>query len=219
MKNLRVSLFVFLAICLLLAGCSRSGEEGTAEGTGGKSGRAAKKSLPPPLPPILVPSGTTLEVRLIDSLSSKDSAAGDTFRGTLEKAVEIDGKVAFAKGADVTGKVTKAVPSGRLRQRAELWVTITAIEQAGKNYAITASTTGHKEGSKATRDILLIGGGAGAGAAIGGIAGGGKGAGLGAAIGAGAGTVGAMMTGKKDIRFPSETVLRFTLSQDVQVRP
>jgi len=66
--------------------------------------------------------------------------------------------------------------------------------------------------------VLFIGGGSGAGAAIGAAAGGGKGAAIGAAIGAAAGTVGAAATGKKDISFPSETVLRFRLEQELKVQ-
>jgi len=120
-------------------------------------------------------------------------------------------------GADVTGRVTKSVASGRLKERAELWLTLTEVKISGKTYTVSTSTTGQKEGSKATRDVLFIGGGAGAGAAIGGAAGGGKGAGIGAAIGAAAGTAGAMATGQRDIKFPPETVLRFTLEQELKV--
>ncbi len=129
----------------------------------------------------------------------------------------VEGKTVIPKGADVTGRVTRAVPSGRLKERAELWVTLSSVTFGGKTYEVTTSTTGHKEGSKAMWDIVFIGGGAGAGAAIGGAAGGGKGAAIGAAIGAATGTAGAMLTGKRDIEFPPETVLRFRLEQPLTV--
>ena len=164
-----------------------------------------------------LPAGTELNARLVDSLSSKNNNAGDTFKATVDGAVTVNGKTVIPKGAEVTGKVTNAVPSGRLKQRAELWVTLTSVKVGGKAYEISTSTTGQKEGSKATRDVVFIGGGAGAGAAIGGIAGGGKGAGIGAAIGAAAGTAGAMATGKKDIAFPSETLLRFRLEKELTI--
>ncbi len=210
----RQLLVVFmLSLTLTYAGCStKPGEESAPVAKGG----AAKTILPKPA--ISLPAGTALEVRLTTGLSSKDNRAGDTFTGSIENAVVADGKTAIPKGAEVTGRVTNAVPSGRLKQRAELWATLASVKVGGKTYEISTGTTGHKEGSKATRDILFIGGGAGAGAGIGAITGGGKGAGIGAAIGAGAGTAGAMLTGHRDVRFPPESLLRFTLQKEVKIQ-
>ncbi len=221
MKTYRGVLYLLLALTVGLAGCSKPAEEGaegeaSSESSGSSAGSAARRSQSRP-EPIIIPADTTLEVRLISNLNSKESKAGDAFQGTVETPVVVDGKTVIPKGADVTGRVTKAVPSGRLKERAELWVTLSTVTIGGKAYNISSSTTGHKEGSKATRDIVFIGGGAGAGAAIGGAAGGGKGAAIGAAIGAAAGTAGAMLTGRKDIEFPPETVLRFRLEQPLSV--
>ena len=212
MRN-KAILATMLLAAVALTGCSQSGEEGK-EGGGGLT------SIIQPKPqPIVIPAGTNLDVRLTSGLNSKENSSGDTFEGTLDAPVVVGDKVAIPKGADVKGKVTKAVPSGRLKQRAELWVTVTEISVKGKSYEIADSTTGHKEGSKTKRNILFIGGGGGGGAAIGGIAGGGKGAGIGAAVGAGAGVAGAMLTGKRDIKFPPETLLRFELEQPLTVQP
>lgn len=219
-------LFVFtLAVVLVFAGCS-GGEtsstdpaSGGTAGTGGGGSKAAAPKAAPVAPPVTLAADTQLDIRLIDSLNSKTSTDGETFSASLDKAVEVDGRTIIPKGADVTGRVTKAVPSGRLKQRAELWVTLTSVKVGSRTYDISTSTTGVKEGSKATRDVLFIGGGAGGGAAIGAAAGGGKGAAIGAAIGAGAGTLGAAMTGKRDIDFPAETLLRFRLTDAVQVQP
>lgn len=217
-------LFSLLAVMLIFAGCTGSTETGSSEpAAGGGGGGGAKGSAPkaaaPATPPVTLAADTELDVRLISSLSSKTSKDGETFSASVDKAIEVDGKTIIPKGAEVTGKVTKAVPSGRLKQRAELWVTLTSVKVGGKSYDIATSTTGHKEGSKLTRDVVFIGGGAGGGAAIGGLAGGGKGAAIGAAIGAGAGTAAAMLTGQKDIHFPAETQLRFRLTSPVEIRP
>jgi hypothetical protein len=204
---------VTLMLAFALLGCGQKPAEEASPG------KAAKGAAPKPAVVTLsVPAGTELDVRLITGLNSKDNKAGDVFDGTIETAVAVGEKTAIPKGAEVTGKVTSAVASGRLKERAELWVTLTSVKVGGKSYNVSTSTTGHKEGSKATRDILFIGGGAGAGAAIGGATGGGKGAGIGAAIGAGAGTAGAMLTGHRDIKFASETVLRFRLEQDLKLQ-
>jgi hypothetical protein len=199
------------AALVVLAGCSKKEEQTTpAVGTG-----TASKSAPRAA--VTVPAETQLEVRTITSLSSKESQAGGTWEGTLEQPVVAGGKEVIPKGADVTGKVVNAVPSGRLKQRAALSVTLTSIKVGGKSYAISTSTIAQQEGSKTTRDVVFIGGGAGAGAAVGAIAGRGKGAAIGGAIGAAAGTIGAMATGQRDIKFPPESVLRFRLTQDLKL--
>lgn len=202
---------------LVFAGCSAA-PPGEESGEGAESGSQARRAAPRPQP-IVIPAGTALDVRLSTGLSSDENQAGDPFEGTLENAVVLGDRVAIPKGADVKGEVTGAVKSGRLKQRAELWVKLTEISRKGKTYQIASSTTGHKEGSKTTRNILFIGGGAGGGAAIGGATGGGKGAGIGAAIGAGAGTAAAMLTGKRDVKFPPETLLRFNLEEDLRIQP
>jgi hypothetical protein len=215
MKFLRRPWVVVFALSLTLAfaGCSSQPGEESAKGTAGGPAKStvAKSS-------VTVPAETALEVRLTTGLSSKDNKAGDTFTASVEKAVTVNGQTAIPKGAEVTGTVTNAVPSGRMKQRAELAVTLSSVTVGGKKHDLSSSTVGLKEGSKATRDVVFIGGGAGAGAGIGAIAGGGKGAAIGALIGAGAGTAGAMMTGQKDVKFPSESVLRFTLKQEIKIQ-
>lgn len=60
-------------------------------------------------------------------------------------------------------------------------------------------------------------GGAAAGTIIGAIAGGGKGAGIGAAVGGGAGAGSEIVTKGDQVKVPSETLLDFTLQQDVSI--
>lgn len=209
MKAQRILLAVPLLGVLLVGGCSQQ------TGDGGEGGGLFSRIKP--APPIVLPVGTQLAVRLTTGVDSKNNKAGDTFMGTLEHPVVAGEKVALPKGAEVKGRVTQAVPSGRLKQRAELWVTLTEVSLKGKTYPLASTTAGHKEGSKTTRDIVFIGGGAGAGAAIGGLAGGGKGAAIGTAVGAGGGTAGAMLTGQRDIKFPPETLLNFRLEQELKL--
>ncbi len=166
---------------------------------------------------VTIPAGTSLAVRLTTGLSSKNNESGDTFEGTLENAVVVDGKVVIPEGSGVAGEVTYAESSGRLKDRAELWVTLTEVEVNGSNYDVVTTTTGRKEGSKTKRNVLLIGGGSGIGALIGALAGGGKGAAIGAGVGAGGGTAAAALTGQRDIKYPPETRLRFRLKEDLEV--
>lgn len=241
---MRRQLLVIIAFLLILSGCSKQSAQKEQQAATPQSApapvaqpapAATHKTPAPPVPaapiaatpapapatvaagpPWILPIGTELQVRTITSLSSKENKAGDLLEATLEEPVRMNGIEVFPKGSTVAGKVTKVVRSGRLSERAELWVTLTSVEAAGKKYQIVTDEAGQKEGSKAGRGVVFIGGGAGVGAAVGAIAGGGKGAAIGAAVGAAAGTAGAMITGQRDIRFPAETVLQFTLQQELK---
>jgi hypothetical protein len=193
----------FLVLVISLSGCSQKveGEESSFWSFFSRS------------EPVTVPAGTELSIRLTTGLSSEQNEGGDTFDGTLEHAVVVGDKVVFPEGTEVEGKVTHAVDSGRLKQRAELWVTLTEID----GHEVSTTTAGRKEASKAKRNILIIGGSSGAGALVGGLTGGGKGAAIGAGIGAGGGTAAAVLTGERDIVFPPETRLRFRLKEDIKV--
>jgi hypothetical protein len=152
-----------------------------------------------------IPSGTTVSVRLGQTISSDKARSGDTWAGTLSNDVIVDGRVTARRGDPVRGRVVDAKASGRLSGTALLALQLTSINGA----RVTTSTVSRKGGSHKGRDAGAIGGTAAAGAIIGALAGGGKGAAIGAGAGAGVGTAGAAATGKKDIRIPVETILTF----------
>jgi hypothetical protein len=152
-----------------------------------------------------IPSGTTVSVRLGQTISSDKARSGDSWAGTLTSDVLVDGRVVARRGDPVQGRVVDAKASGRLSGTALLELQLASINGA----PVTTSTVSRKGGSHKGRDAGAIGGTAAAGAIIGALAGGGKGAAIGAGAGAGVGTAGAAATGKKDIRIPVETVLTF----------
>ncbi len=165
-----------------------------------------------------VPAGTAITVTLTDSVSSKDAKVGQRVRGSTSDAIVANGKTIIPKDSLVAMSVARVQPSGRLKGVAKLYLKINSIEVRGKTYDVSAHWAGRTGTSHKTRNVEAIGGGAAAGGIIGAIAGGGKGAAIGAAAGAGAGTAGAAMTGKKDVTFPSETKLRFTLKLPLTVK-
>ena len=78
------------------------------------------------------------------------------------------------------------------------------------DYAVNGKSRG---ASTAKRTL----GGAALGAIIGAAADGGQGAAIGAGVGAGAGAGSEIITGGEKVKVPSETVIDFTLQQDVPI--
>ncbi|MGH9661751.1 MAG: hypothetical protein ACRD96_24600 [Bryobacteraceae bacterium] len=154
-----------------------------------------------------LPSGQTVRIRLGQAISSETAKTGDQWNGTLDAALVVKGKTVARRHAPVEGVVAEARASGRLSDTAILRLELTSLD----GQRVQSNRLEREGESHTSRNTKAIGGGAVAGAIIGAIAGGGKGAAVGAGVGAAAGTAGAAATGKKDIRYPVETVLTFTL--------
>jgi len=161
-----------------------------------------------------VPEGTPITIRLQSTMSSASSSAGDSFEGTLDDPIVIEGQTAIPRGAAVTGRVLAAKASGRLRDPGYLRIALVSIKVEGQPVAIETSSLFVKGGSHEKRNLAMIGGGT--GALIGGVAWGGKGAPIGSAIGAAGGTGTAFATGKKEVSFGEERRLTFRLAQAVE---
>jgi hypothetical protein len=167
---------------------------------------------------LVVPSGTTLTVRLGETLSSKDSQPGQQFTASLVNPIEAEGKPVIPAGATATGTVVAAHAAGKFKGASLLEVKLSSITIGGKPYTIQTSAVEREQKGKGKRSAAMIGGGAGAGALIGALAGGGKGAAIGALVGGGAGTAGAAFTGKADITLPAESALSFKLTAPLEVK-
>jgi len=182
--------------------------------------QAAQPVAPPPPPqPIVVPSGTTLTVRMEQALSSKTSKAGQTFLATTAQPVSVGGRSAIPTGSTVSGTVVSAKAKGKIKGAGELSLALTSITVSGHTYNITTQVLDNTSKGKGKRTAATTGGGAAGGALIGGIAGGGKGAAIGAVVGAGAGLVGGAATGNQQIEIPAESALSFQLSAPLKLPP
>lgn len=159
-----------------------------------------------------IPSGTTIRVRMIDNLSSEQTQMGDTFRGTLDEAIVVNGRELYPKGADVIGRVTDVHATGRLSEPGELDLVLSTVSSGTVAASIHVEPLVIKGESHAKSNVTKIGGGAALGAVIGAIAGGGKGAAIGTLAGGAAGTGAAAATGKKPATVESEAVLSFVTS-------
>jgi hypothetical protein len=164
-----------------------------------------------------LPAGTTLVVRMIDSVDSQVNRVGETFRASLDEPVVAGGKTLAPAGAEVTVKLVELKEPGRLAGGGQLTLDLESITVEGKKVALSAGEVTQAGRSRTGESAKVIGGVAALGAIIGAVAGGGRGAAIGAASGAGAGTAIQVLTSGPRVRIPSETRLTFTLQQAVRL--
>ena len=166
---------------------------------------------------VYVPAGTHLMVRTVDAIDSDRNQVGDRFQATLEQPLVVNGTTVVPKGANVYGHLTEAKQAGHIQGRSELRLELNSIEVNGQPIALTTGAYSVSGSSRGASSAKRIGGGAALGTVIGAIAGGGKGAAIGAAAGAGAGTAVQVITKGQQVKVPSETLLDFTLQQEVKI--
>jgi hypothetical protein len=174
---------------------------------------------PPPPPPqkVTIPAGTTLAVRLVDSIDSEKNQPGETFRATLNSPLAVEGDVAIPAGYDVEGHIVDVKSAGKFAGQSVVVLQLDRISVGGKSYSVETDQYKRQGSSRGKNTAEKVGAGAAIGAIIGGIAGGGKGAGIGAAAGGGLGGGVQAATKGQQIKLPSETVLNFTLQSPLTV--
>lgn len=178
----------------------------------------AEKKEAAPVPPLVIPAGTSLVVRVGNTISTKTAAPGQAFTGTLVRPVTVHGVTAIPSGTSVSGTVVEAKSPGKFKGEGVLAIRLNSIDLRGGPIEIATSTYTQTIKGKGKRTAVVAGGGTAVGALIGGLAGGGKGAAIGALAGAGAGTAGAAYTGNKELMIPAETAVTFRLASPVTIR-
>lgn len=158
---------------------------------------------------ILAPAGTTLLVRIVDSIDSRQHSAGHSFATSLETDFSHNGVLIAPRGSQVYGVIVDSKQAGRLKGKTHLTLELRNITIDGVLHPLV---TGDYElaGKKSSgrRTTLTTLGGAALGALIGG-----KGDRLeGAAIGAGAGLGVSAITKGERIEVPSGTLIEFRLA-------
>jgi hypothetical protein len=168
---------------------------------------------------VIIPAGTELHVVLSDPLNSGKNKAGDEFSANLAAPVYVNSKTIFDRGDKLQGTVLAAEGSGRVSGKASMSIALTGVMHNGKMVPIETKEIATVAESSTGRDAGIVGGGAGVGALIGAIAGGKKGAAVGAAVGGGGGTAAVLATKGKEVDFPVESKLTFTLGRELSILP
>jgi hypothetical protein len=180
----------------------------------------APPATPPPPPPpakkVTVPSGTSITIRMLDSLDSEKAQPGQTFRASLDAAIPTDGD-SIPTGYDVKGHVVDVKSAGKFSGQALLVLQLDSIALGSQSYNIDTDPYRRLGANRTTNTAEKVGAGALLGAIIGGVAGGGKGAGVGAAAGGAIGGGVQAASKSQPIQLPAETVLHFTLKSPLTV--
>ena len=171
-----------------------------------------RRAAPAKVTPVLVPVATDLKVRLNDTLSSKESRAGDKFTATVLDPVRFN-------EATVRGHIRSITKSGKVSGRTTMNLAFDSIElKDGRNGVLHGYVTrvygsdsradeegGVQSKSRGNQTLKRGGIGAAAGAIIGGIAGGGKGAAIGLILGGAGGAGSLAIKGSKELKLESGT--------------
>ena len=159
---------------------------------------------------VTIPAGTTVTVRLIDSINSDITGEGERFRASIDDPIVVDGQVVVPRNADATVQVVKVAQSGTLKGSDEVALKLFDITVNGKAHELATNYAEVKSSGKGATTAKTTAVTTGVGAVLGGIFGGGKGAAIGAGAGAGTGVAISAARGKT-LKIPSESRLDFVL--------
>src|SRR5437667_2203796 len=95
---------------------------------------------PPSGPPapvkVTIPSGTTMAVRLVDTIDSERSQPGQTFHATLDSPLAVEGDIAVPAGYDVEGHIVDVKSAGKFAGQSLLALQLDRVKVGDKYYAI-----------------------------------------------------------------------------------
>ncbi len=187
------------------------------------SGPTVSAVPPPPPPPapasISIPAGTPLAIRIDQRIRVKTAHKGDRFTGeVVEPVLASDNSTIVPKGTPVGGVIDAARKRGHFKGGSTLELRLTSLTLNGTAYPLATRDFAESKKGKGKRSARMIGGGAGLGMLVGGVATGGVGLLVGGLVGGGAGTAAAGATGNRDLDIPAETIVHFTLAEDLVVQ-
>lgn len=169
---------------------------------------------------VTIPAGTQLPLVLDTPVASDTSRVEEPVHAHLARAIVVHGVTALPEGSRVSGVVTDATRSGKVKGRAHVAVRFNTLVPRGddERYSIQTGPVGRTAPGTKKRDALEIGIPAAGGAVIGGLIGGKKGAVIGGAAGGGAGTAVVLNQRGKEVRLGKGAALTLRLTQPLTIR-
>jgi hypothetical protein len=177
----------------------------------------------PPVPEqrpklVTVPAGSSIPVRLAETLSSDRNRTGDTFRATLASPLIVNGALIAGTDATVLGRVENARRAPLLGGQADITLSLTHISGAEGELVSVNTTTVEEQGSHlSVVNTAKMATGAVVGAVVGAVKGAGEGSGLSSSLRGGDTTHGFMAT-NRTVVLPAGTQFVFRLNAPVTVR-
>lgn len=166
---------------------------------------------------VTLPSGTVLPLVLDSYVASDTSRVESPVHAHLRRAVYVDGVQVLPAGTRLSGFVSEARESARVKGRGRIAFRFTSMSVNGDSYRVSTSRVVREAPGTKRDDALKIGIPAGAGAVIGAIADGRKGAAIGSAVGGAAGTGVVLSTRGKDVRLGRGAPVAVRLLKPVRV--
>ena len=232
---MRVLTVGLLSMSLCGIGCdrgtaaSRTDANATPTATGGVATSATTKPADtnpattaeaPAVREVTIPAGTELPIALDSSVGSDTSRPEQPVQAHLTRPVVVRGVTVLPAGSRITGVVTDATRSGKVKGRAHVAMRFDSLTpaQSDARYRISTTAVGRTAPATKKKDALEIGGGAAGGALVGAIVGGKKGAAIGSVAGGGAGTAVVLSTRGKEVRLGRGAAMTIRLIEPVTVR-
>jgi hypothetical protein len=228
---------VVLALSCTLAGCNREPQAAAFTGAGNtETAPAIVNSAPSPsatvvrsdadrtaesnLREVTLPAGTVLPLVLDTPVASDTSRTEQLVRAHLARPVAVSGLTILPTGSPVSGVVTSAVRSGKVKGRAHLAVRFNTVTRRGdaEHYGMTTSALARTAPATKKQDTIKVAAPAAGGAVIGGLFGGKKGALIGTGVGAGAGGAVVMSTRGKEVRLGKGALVTVRLEKPLTIR-
>jgi hypothetical protein len=169
---------------------------------------------------VTIPAGTELSVRLDTPVGSDTSRVEQAVTAHLTRAVVIRGETVLLEGTRVSGTVTDATRSAKVKGLAHLAMRFDGLTPRGddQRYDIRTAQVGRTAASTKQKDALEIGAPAAGGAIIGALVGGKKGALVGTAVGGGAGTAVVLSTRGEEVHLPKGAPLMLKLAAPLTIK-
>jgi hypothetical protein len=164
-----------------------------------------------------IPQGTVVSVYMIDSISSHQNYAGQTFRASVADPIRLGNHTVIPRGANAYVRLVDAESAGRVKGRSKLQLRLERIDVGGHSYPVATNIIAFRGKSESKQTAKDAGIGALAGGGLGALFGGGKGAAIGAGVGAGAGVATNAAKKGEQVVIGSESLIRFRLSAPLRI--
>jgi hypothetical protein len=166
---------------------------------------------------VTLPAGTVLPLTLDSYVASDSSRIESPVHAHLRRALIVDGVTVLPAGTPISGYVTDAARSGRVKGRARVAFRFNTLSADGERYRVETSRVVRQAPATKRLDAAKIAVPAGAGAVIGALTNGKKGAAVGTAIGGGAGTGVVLATRGKEVRLGRGAAVAVRLLRPLRV--